>query len=258
MKHECDIVRDLMPLMLDGTASEKSRAMVEEHVIECGPCREMLEEMQQDIAPETERQEGTMLVRKLRRRRWSRTALLVLLGMAICAVLAFAGWHGWRYYWNYNYNDYCMLTAEESYKVEIVDKDFYYAQAILTMLDGRAQTLNTWLDEKNADLYIWSTTTRKPRSTQSVWSVTKIDSFYFFEDIGYAMKYAVYDEQTAMWHEDVMPVNRILKGAPEWYEGSDGYYRVMSERVDPPDETLANEWRVRLKAWELLDEWESE
>ena len=258
MKHECDIVRDLMPMVVDGTASEKSEAMVEEHVAECAPCRDMLDEMRQDVVPEAERQEDAALVRKLRGRRRVRTALLVLLGMALCAVLAFVGWRGWSHYWNYNYNDYCMLTAEEDYKVEVVEKDLYHAQVILTMEDGHAQTLNFWLDEENADLYIWSTTTRKPKSAQSVWSVTAIDGLYSFGDTGYAMRCAVYDEQTQTWRDDVMPVGRVLKGAPAWYAGSDGFCRVLFELTDLPDETLYTKWRERLEAWGVFDEGEPE
>lgn len=38
MKNECNVARDLMPLVIDGVASEESQGLVEEHVKECHDC----------------------------------------------------------------------------------------------------------------------------------------------------------------------------------------------------------------------------
>lgn len=40
---ECDVVRDLIPLYLDGCASEGSAKLVEAHIARCPGCRECLE-----------------------------------------------------------------------------------------------------------------------------------------------------------------------------------------------------------------------
>ena len=42
MRVECDIIRDLLPLYADDACSGKSRAMVEEHLLECDACRGLL------------------------------------------------------------------------------------------------------------------------------------------------------------------------------------------------------------------------
>lgn len=42
-KVNCEIVRDLIPSYLDGICSQSSREAVEEHVENCGECRESLE-----------------------------------------------------------------------------------------------------------------------------------------------------------------------------------------------------------------------
>ena len=47
MKTDCEIIRDLMPLCAEQIASEKSRALVDEHVAECADCRERYAAMQQ-------------------------------------------------------------------------------------------------------------------------------------------------------------------------------------------------------------------
>lgn len=45
MKIDCDIIRDLLPLYVEGLVSEKSRAAIEEHLTECGECGKICREM---------------------------------------------------------------------------------------------------------------------------------------------------------------------------------------------------------------------
>ena len=45
MKYEHDVIRDLMPLCIDGIASEKSNAAVQEHIAECPACEKEWEQM---------------------------------------------------------------------------------------------------------------------------------------------------------------------------------------------------------------------
>lgn len=103
MKHDCDIVRDLMPMCIDGTASEKAKDMVEEHVAECPPCDKIYAEMKGEARIELPVQssapEFVTTVKKMKSRRKRRTWLTLLLGIAIAAVVAWAGFYG--YYWYY-------------------------------------------------------------------------------------------------------------------------------------------------------------
>ena len=39
MKHECSIVRDLLPLYAEGMLSQESTAFVKEHLESCDDCR---------------------------------------------------------------------------------------------------------------------------------------------------------------------------------------------------------------------------
>ena len=41
----CDIVKDLIPLYIDGCCSEESEKMVEEHIRECDDCKKLFEDM---------------------------------------------------------------------------------------------------------------------------------------------------------------------------------------------------------------------
>ena len=251
MKHECDIVRDLMPLYVDGTASEKSRAMVEEHVGECEPCREMLDEMRQEVKPEAPKEQAERLVKKLRLRRLWRRALLVLLGMALSVLLAFAGWRGWNYY----FNDFRVLADGDSYSFEVVVGGTYGTQTIMTILDGHAQVPNSYFDKKTNDLYLWSTTTRLPIPAKNVWEVSLSSSVYYFDDIGYGYMVTDYDWETKQWCYDAVPIKRIIKGAPTWYPNANTPGQMIYELADPSDETLAEKWRERLEETGAFNEW---
>lgn len=48
MKYNCDVIRDLLPLYIDGVASEKSAELVREHLAECEKCASLVPEMQSE------------------------------------------------------------------------------------------------------------------------------------------------------------------------------------------------------------------
>lgn len=48
MKHNCDIIKDLLPLYYDGVCSDASKAAVEEHIEECGGCNEVYKNLTAD------------------------------------------------------------------------------------------------------------------------------------------------------------------------------------------------------------------
>ena len=45
---DCDVIRDLLPLYADDACSEKSRALVNEHLLDCADCREMLQKIKEN------------------------------------------------------------------------------------------------------------------------------------------------------------------------------------------------------------------
>lgn len=44
---DCDVIRDLLPLYADDACSEKSRALVNEHLLDCADCRDMLQRIRE-------------------------------------------------------------------------------------------------------------------------------------------------------------------------------------------------------------------
>ena len=45
---ECEVIRDLLPLYADDACSEKSRALVNEHLLDCADCRDMLQRIKEN------------------------------------------------------------------------------------------------------------------------------------------------------------------------------------------------------------------
>ena len=45
---DCDVIRDLLPLYADEACSEKSRALINEHLLDCADCREMLQRIREN------------------------------------------------------------------------------------------------------------------------------------------------------------------------------------------------------------------
>lgn len=46
---ECDLVADLLPIYIDGKASEASKTFIEEHIKTCQDCRDIYEAMAADM-----------------------------------------------------------------------------------------------------------------------------------------------------------------------------------------------------------------
>lgn len=89
---DCDVVRDLMPLVIDDAASGTSRGIVETHLKECPDCRGAMEDMRAELAERKTAPEEKEFVRfvkntgkKLRRKKWIAVlgAVIGLVGIAM-------------------------------------------------------------------------------------------------------------------------------------------------------------------------------
>ena len=95
-KNDCNVIRDLMPLVLDRVASDESRGLVEEHMETCEECRKEYEKMKADMPQETlaeyEEEQRTIVealktTRATQRKRKRRNLILVF-AVAFVAVMA--------------------------------------------------------------------------------------------------------------------------------------------------------------------------
>ena len=101
MKTQCDVVRDLMPLCIDGAASAESTKYVDEHVAECEECKAYYEKMKAVIPKREGTEEGqeqaefgkAAELMKLKHRRRVRRNVLIGILIGILAVFGiFIGW----------------------------------------------------------------------------------------------------------------------------------------------------------------------
>lgn len=100
---KCAVNRDLMPLCIDGTASEASRRKVRKHVAECPPCATVYQEMQTsvdlDVPDETEQQQFDTAVKKVRHKHTRRKLTAVLSGVVLALLVCAAAAYGYYWYW---------------------------------------------------------------------------------------------------------------------------------------------------------------
>lgn len=189
VKHDCEIIRDLMPLCVDETASDKTRQAVEEHVGQCSPCETVYSEMKAAVevtaAPIREDPQFDRAVRSIRKRRTRRRWGWMLLGVLLSAVLVLAGLGG--YYWYF----------EDA--VEINPKDFGFRRTadgvLMVNVQGIPGSARMTIDVTGKDLdgdsvmeyeaYMHVTATRAQLRSES------LGNYYFifgtYRDVGMYM-----------------------------------------------------------------------
>ena len=92
MKHECEVILDLLPLYHDGVCSEKSKEMVEEHLKECESCQKALGEIRKEVsAPNVSRQDAGRAWKTLTRNLWIRRVAAIVLTVVLTVAAAAAG-----------------------------------------------------------------------------------------------------------------------------------------------------------------------
>lgn len=89
MKYPCEIVRDLMPLYLDGIASGQSRQMVDEHLSACKACSALFSQMKNNELEIEVKEEKTDVIARQRKvfKRKSALAGSVLAGIFMIPIL---------------------------------------------------------------------------------------------------------------------------------------------------------------------------
>ena len=111
MKMKCEIIRDLFPSYIDGLTSRESNELIEEHLEECGECREYLASMKEEIAEENQPAKNKKAIQPFRklRQKTRRKILLAAGGAVLICGLIFGG--GLLYYsrtWTANSEDVKM------------------------------------------------------------------------------------------------------------------------------------------------------
>lgn len=86
MKNNCNVARDLMPLCIDGAASEESQQYVDEHVAECGECADYFAQIHAELPTPVDMQEQEQMnaaAKKIKLQRIRRALIAAVLGIVM-------------------------------------------------------------------------------------------------------------------------------------------------------------------------------
>lgn len=98
---DCNVVRDLMPLAIDGVASEESAKIVEKHVAECESCAQVYAELQSSLPSANTAKENEDFIKAARIMRTWRLAKRIMAALLILTLVTGAAYTGW-YFWDRN------------------------------------------------------------------------------------------------------------------------------------------------------------
>ena len=157
MKKDCEVVRDLMPLVLDDVASDGSKHMVSAHVQTCAQCAAYMNQLKADL-PAGKKSEldsraafdaAAQTLRKQKRRRTLRN---ILLGALIVCILGLAN----LYCFDWLMNETRPISTSE-YGIQLskladgrLVASFDYHESMTPLYVKRQQVTETAADESRA------------------------------------------------------------------------------------------------------------
>lgn len=171
---KCAVTRDLMPLCIDGTASDASQRRVDKHVAGCDPCavvyREMQTQIDLDVPVEQETQQFETAVKKVKHKHAWRKVRNVLLGIVLALVVCAGAAYG--YYWYFveevpvpveSYKIALTLHASSGDNTPVIIKTEDMAQSAKVHIEVRQD--GTVMDDNqqmhpNLTMYIWASVNR--------------------------------------------------------------------------------------------------
>ncbi|MBE5804899.1 MAG: zf-HC2 domain-containing protein [Clostridiales bacterium] len=217
---KCAVTRDLMPLCIDGTASDASQRRVKKHVKDCPPCATVYQEMQTqidlDVPDQQEAQQFDTAVKKVKHKHAWRKVRNVLLGivmaLVVCAGLAYG------YYWYFVEE---VPLPVDLYQMELtLNTSSSQANPVIIRTENMPKPAKLHIEVRkngtvmdanqqirpNREMYIWATTTR----------ATDLDNCGYTNYNYYGFD-KVYWEDGGAWLINgwEYQIDTIYKGAPE-------------------------------------------
>ena len=141
-KNDCQIVRDLIPLVIDRAASDESRSFVEDHIAACAECKKQYDAMKSEMpenartAFEKEQKQFVAVIRSVRKRKLKRGLIVVTLALLVCMSAAF----GSMLIWDRLYNQYTAEVDNSLYSLTLAKLS---DGEIAVTVDGSEMRFNT-------------------------------------------------------------------------------------------------------------------
>ena len=100
MKFDCEIIQDLLPLYIDDVCSTKSKDAIEEHILGCAKCKELLSELgNQEVTQELSIEKNRVIEKHLKKERKRSTmiglftAAILMVPLIVCLICNIAVGH---------------------------------------------------------------------------------------------------------------------------------------------------------------------
>lgn len=136
---KCEIIRDLLPLYLDGLTGEESNEAIREHLDGCEPCKEVLQQMESETEIKTEEVKKKINpFRKFNRKMKASVAAAV----AVCVAFGGLGYKA--------FGQGFAIDPDEIMMDVRMDEDMLYLD--FTLEEGTLQHYGTMYDETSASI----------------------------------------------------------------------------------------------------------
>lgn len=86
MKLDCEIVQDLLPLYIDDVCGIKSKSLIEEHISECSKCKEVLDELGNQVVAQELSLEKNRVIEKHLKKEKKRSTIIGLIAAAVLMI----------------------------------------------------------------------------------------------------------------------------------------------------------------------------
>ena len=113
MKTNCNIIKDLLPLYVDGITSKESTQLIVEHLAECKNCKEALENMKEEIRVSNIDIDEESTIKNFFKKIKRKKRISITLSVIITLILVIGGvnlWNKENFIRNYEEN---LITVEE-------------------------------------------------------------------------------------------------------------------------------------------------
>ena len=162
----CGVIRDLLPLYTEDLCSEESRALVDDHIINCTDCRRLKESMKKTEPLPADSGEGLKKIRKELKNRKLRTAALAAL-LVFVLLVSFFSWYSKPEY--YPYSENLIRVRDLGDKIEIHFNGVARA-GLETREDPEGGTM--------AILYAWTSPMDRLSKIDTM-TIPKVDALYY-------------------------------------------------------------------------------
>lgn len=153
MKMQCEIIRDLIPLIEDDVCSQQSKDAVSEHIKTCASCRNLYKQAKIhpviDLKPDDEAvQKSVRKGFKKIKRRWAASVLLVILLIPV----VFLSW-GQINGRGISFTNLHEILIADSFLRDLKDEDYQAAFLHLNIEPMKEEWIHEWFDAKQLENY---------------------------------------------------------------------------------------------------------